>query len=84
MANGGWFTAAGNTWQIDYAATSGGINFTADQTSGRFITITAVPEPGGIALAAAGIALAAWRVAVRRRGRRSPGFSRQPVPPPDG
>jgi hypothetical protein len=84
VANGGWFTAAGNTWQIDYAASSGGSNFTADQTSGRFVTITAVPEPGGIALAAAGIALAAWRVAVRRRGRRSTGITLQPAPPPGG
>ncbi|MEI6607871.1 MAG: autotransporter-associated beta strand repeat-containing protein, partial [Verrucomicrobiota bacterium] len=57
--NGGFFTYAGNeltnhevftaglnTWQINYDAISGGLNFATEYTGGHFVTLTAVPEPG--------------------------------------
>ena len=57
--NGGYFTCGGtaltnhtvftaglNTWQINYTAISGGLNFASEYTSGHFVTLTAVPEPG--------------------------------------
>ena len=46
LANHAVFTAGLNTWQINYDALSGGQNFTSEYTSGHFITLTAVPEPG--------------------------------------
>ncbi|KAB2637795.1 MAG: hypothetical protein DVB25_09315 [Verrucomicrobia bacterium] len=39
-------TVGHNTWQINYGATSGGLNFASDYTPGNFVTLTAVPEPG--------------------------------------
>jgi autotransporter-associated beta strand protein len=84
LADGAWFTAGTRQWQIDYDALSGAANFAADQKAGRYVTITAVPEPGGIALAAAGIGLAAWRALARRGGRWPPWFRRTPAPPPGG
>jgi len=35
-----------NQWQINYDAISGGLNFATEYTSGHFVTLTAVPEPG--------------------------------------
>jgi len=46
LTNGATFTAGPNTWQINYDAISGGLNFSTEYTSGHFITLTAVPEPG--------------------------------------
>jgi len=46
LTNGATFTAGFNTWQINYDAISGGLNFASEYTSGHFITLTAVPEPG--------------------------------------
>ena len=46
LANHGVFTAGLNTWQINYDAVSGGSNFASESTSGHFVTLTAVPEPG--------------------------------------
>jgi hypothetical protein len=53
-------------WQIDYNSPTGGLNYTADyQPSSSFVTVIAVPEPAGVALAAAGIGLVA--MLARRR-----------------
>ena len=70
LADGDTFTAGLNTWQIDYAAASGGVNFPGEHVAGGFINLTAVPEPAGlaVALAAAGMLTAAIRAA---RGRGS-------------
>ena len=40
------FTAGHNTWQINYDAISGGLNFATEYTGGHFVTLTAVPESG--------------------------------------
>lgn len=92
LADGAWFTSGTRQWRIDYDDTAGAANFAADQRGGAFVTITAVPEPGAITLAAAGGAVAAWRLARRRRappaagglGRGPPRrFSRRPTRPLD-
>jgi autotransporter-associated beta strand protein len=46
LADHSVITAGHNTWQINYGATSGGLNFASDVTTGNFVTLTAVPEPG--------------------------------------
>jgi hypothetical protein len=56
-------------WEIDYNRTSatGLDNFTADYLpSSSFVTVTAVPEPGTLALIGIGIA---GLLVARRRGR---------------
>lgn len=70
LASGDTFTAGLNTWQIDYAATSGGANFAGEQVSGSFVNLTAVPEPAS--LAAAAFATAAFLGAALRRSSRGP------------
>lgn len=55
LADDTTFTAGLNTWMIDYNATSGGSNFTGDQTFGNFINLTVVPEPASALLGAMGI-----------------------------
>lgn len=45
IANGGFFTAGLNTWQLEYDAASGGSNFSGEYAGGSFVNITAVPEP---------------------------------------
>jgi hypothetical protein len=61
------FALGANTWRIDYNDTAGGTNFSGDQTLGIFVTLTAVPEPGGLLLAGFGLLglAAAYK---RRRG----------------
>jgi hypothetical protein len=60
LANLNSFSVGGNEWQIRYDDTTGGGNFTADQSGATgFVTITAVPEPAGMLSAAAGLGLAA-------------------------
>jgi hypothetical protein len=67
LANLDSFSLGGNEWQIRYDDTSGGSNFSSDQSGATgFVTITAVPEPGGVALVMAAFAVAA---AVSRRTR---------------
>jgi hypothetical protein len=60
VSDGATFEFGSNTWRLNYAATSGGSNFTSDYTAGKFVNIVVVPEPGAIALAGIGIALAGW------------------------
>ncbi len=67
IADGGIFTAGLNTWQLDYDATSGGSNFTSDQVAGKFVNITAVPEPATWALLAGSVTI----LLVMRRRRVS-------------
>jgi len=77
--NGGLFTYSGNEltnletfstglnqWEIRYDDTTGGSNFTGDQPSGSYVTITAVPEPASLALTAVAIGAACL---LRRRRR---------------
>ena len=45
-----------------------GLYFTEDYVGGNFVTVTAVPEPSTLVLAAFGTALAAWDA--RRRAPR--------------
>ncbi len=63
LADGGTFTAGLNTWQISYAAASGGVNFAGEQVTGSFVNLTAVPEPASLAaaLAATGLLMVALR-----------------------
>lgn len=83
LADGAWFTVGGRQWQIDYASLAGGANFTGDYATGRFVTITAVPEPGPLALAISGSGVAAWQV-LRRRRPPGPDLIRRRVRPPEG
>ena len=46
LTNGEVFSAGPNQWRINYDATRGGLNFASEYTSGHFVTLTAVPEPG--------------------------------------
>lgn len=64
LEDGGTFTFAGTTWEIDYDATTGGGNFSGDYISGSFVNIEAVPEPSAFALIAG---LGAMAYLARRR-----------------
>ena len=64
LSDGDIFTSGLNQWQIDYNATSGGLNFTSDQTFGNFVNLTAVPEPRAALISALGTLLL-----LRRRRR---------------
>ena len=68
LGQGDQFTAGGTVWSIDYTATSGGLNFQSDQLTGKFINVTAVPEPSTYALLALGAIIWAG-FAGRRRNR---------------
>ena len=66
IIDGGQFTAGLNTWRLEYAATTGGSNFSGVQTAGNFVNIVVVPEPGALALAVVGGVVAAWAARARR------------------
>jgi fibronectin-binding autotransporter adhesin len=61
LGQGGQFTMGLSLWTIDYAAETGGANFQPAQIAGKFINITAVPEPSAWALLALATATLAWR-----------------------
>ena len=63
------FTLGSNTWRINYNDTSGGSNFSGEQTLSNFLTITIVPEPGAFALL--GIGLLGLGMRGRRKGRKA-------------
>jgi autotransporter-associated beta strand protein len=65
IANGGFFTAGLNTWQLVYNATSGGSNFAGEYGGGSFVNITAVPEPSAVMFLLGGLGVLAC---LRRRG----------------
>jgi fibronectin-binding autotransporter adhesin len=70
LTDGERFMVGAQQWEIDYNASAGGLNFTGDYLpSSSFVTITAVPEPSTVVLAALGTALAGWRTRRRTRGR---------------
>jgi fibronectin-binding autotransporter adhesin len=69
LTQGSQFTTGGTMWAIDYSATTGGLNFQSDQITGRFINMTAVPEPSTYALLALGALV--WAVLARRSGNSS-------------
>ena len=48
LTDGKVFRAGSNTWQINYEALSGGLNFASEYShlDGNFVTLTAIPEPG--------------------------------------
>jgi autotransporter-associated beta strand protein len=74
LADGETFTAGLNQWEINYDDATGGSNFTGDQLAGASVTITAVPEPGTLAILAAGL----MALGLRLRRRISPAGTRGP------
>jgi autotransporter-associated beta strand protein len=64
LANGAKFTLGSNEWLFKYDDTTGGSNFSSDQSGAfRYITMTVVPEPN-VAMVAGSLALMAL---LRRR-----------------
>jgi hypothetical protein len=70
LGQGDQFTAGGTVWSIDYTATSGGLNFASDHITGKFINVTAVPEPSTYALLALGVLVWAGFAKRRKNGSR--------------
>ena len=67
LADGDAFFVGLEEWQINYNATSGGVNFTGDYLpNSSFVTVTAVPEPATLALLAAAAGLAVLTTRRRR------------------
>lgn len=65
LNDGDTFSFNGQTWEIDYNATVGGVNFSGEYLpSSNFVNMTAVPEPSAWILAAFGLTTA---VVFRRR-----------------
>jgi autotransporter-associated beta strand protein len=62
------FTLGSNMWQINYNDTTGGSNFSDDQTGSGFVTLTVVPEPTSAILIIAGAMVLVARVRGRRCG----------------
>ncbi len=68
ITDGGTFTMGLNTWQLDYDAVTGGSNFSSEYFgSGSFVNITAVPEPGSVALLLSGVGVVVFLRRFRRR-----------------
>ena len=66
IVNGGTFTAGLNTWQMDYNATTGGLNFNGEYSGdSKYVNITAIiPEPSSTLFL--GAAFAAMLIRRRR------------------
>jgi hypothetical protein len=72
LADGSQFSVGSQWWEIDYNSSTGGDNFTSDYLpSSSFVTVTAVPEPGTLALLGIGAGLAV--LAFRRNPGRATG-----------
>ena len=68
LSDGERFTAGSQMWEIDYNASTGGDNFTADYLpSSSFVTVTAVPEPSTCVMALAGLACGGFSMFRRRK-----------------
>ncbi len=68
LADGSRFSVGSQWWEIDYNSSTGGDNFTSDYLpSSSFVTVTAVPEPGTLALVGIGAGLAALAAVAFRR-----------------
>ena len=49
--------ADGKGWRIDYNDTTGGSNYSSEQTYSKFVTLTAIPEPTAVTLGGLGALL---------------------------
>jgi MYXO-CTERM domain-containing protein len=49
--------ADGKGWRINYNDTTGGSNYSSEQTYSKFVTLTAVPEPTVVTLGGLGALL---------------------------
>ncbi len=59
LADGGSLVIGSQLWTIDYDATTGGSNFSSEfLPGGRFVNLTAVPEPATLGLLLAGLCCA--------------------------
>ncbi len=50
LADAEEFTFGLNTWRINYAAPTGGLNFAGEHVAGSFVNLTVIPEPSSVAL----------------------------------
>jgi hypothetical protein len=48
------FIVNGQSWRINYNDTTGGSNYSSEQTLANFVTLTAVPEPSAALLGGLG------------------------------
>ncbi|NBX30386.1 PEP-CTERM sorting domain-containing protein, partial [bacterium] len=67
LTDGGSFALGSQLWTIDYDATAGGANFSDEYLpGGRFVNLTAVPEPATLGLLLASLCAAGARRMVPR------------------
>jgi hypothetical protein len=77
LADEAVFSSGDQLWRIDYDATAGGVNRTAEYLpDGRFVNLVAVPEPSAGVLLGIGLLgpALAWRRARRRQGAKNRRF----------
>jgi hypothetical protein len=78
LADESVFSSGDQLWRIDYDATAGGVNRTAEYLpDGRFVNLVAVPEPSAGVLLGIGLLgpALAWRRARRRQRLQNPCFT---------